>query len=351
MPSVLITGSNGFIGSHLIDYFLHKNFKVFGIDMPSSSFRNLEHYTNGKIRFDDAEKTYFCKEKIQIPNNNRELIFLECNIRNNELLEKIIRKINPKFIFHLAAQPYIKPSWEDPVGTIETNVNGTINIFESLKKHKIRSRVILACTSTEFGTTASELKRPLKEDDPLKAIHPYGISKIAAELLARQFFINFGIESINVRFFNQTGTRRTNDASSDFIRQVARIELGLMEPKIEVGNLSPYRDFLGINNTVEALWLVANKGRPGETYHICSGRKIQIKKLLEICLSFSSKKIEIIENSADKMRETDENIIIGDNSKIIKEVGFTIKEPIEKTLEEMYEYWLNQYKKTNNLMD
>jgi GDP-4-dehydro-6-deoxy-D-mannose reductase len=237
------------------------------------------------------------------------------------------------------------PSWEDPVDTIETNVIGTINVFEAIKKYNIKTRVILACSSAEYGTTTL-LNRPLKESDPLLAIHPYGISKIAAELLARQYFLNFGIEIINLRFFNQTGPRRRGDATSDFIKKVAQIELGISDPVIEVGNLEPYRDFTGIKDSLRAIWLASNQGRPGETYNICSGKKLQIRQILDIALSFTSKEIEVKENIEKKLRRTDEDVILGDNTKIRTELGWDISIPIEETLKEMFYYWLEYFKKS-----
>lgn len=347
MNKILITGSNGFIGSHLIDFCLLKGAKVYALDRPSSQFGNLTHYTKGKINFSRKEKLNFLEKNIQIPSNNENLIFLECDINNSRLVEEILVNVEPNYVFHLAAQPYINPSWEDPEYTIKTNVIGTINIFEPIKRNKLKTRVLLACTSAEFGTTA-ELNRPLKEDDPLLAIHPYGISKIAAELLSRQYSINFGIEAINVRFFNQTGIRRTNDAPSDFMRKIAQIELGLAEPIIEVGNLNPYRDFTDIKDSLKAIWLAATEGKPGETYHICSSRKLQIKNILNIALSLCSKEIQVKKNVSTKLRKFDEDVIIGDNSKIKEELGWDITIPIETTLREMYDYWIEYYKKNRS---
>lgn len=344
MDKILISGANGFLGSHLTDYCIKQGKKVYGIDLPDRPLKNLSHYTQGKLLFSSDEKIKMFDEFIQIPTSSEDFIFIEGDLNNAELLEKIIKKTNPKYIFHFGAQPLVIPSWEDPVTTIKTNVIGTINIFEAIKKHKIKTRVIVACTSAEYGTTTS-INRPLKETDPLLAIHPYGISKIATELLARQYYINFGIEAINIRFFNQTGPRKIGDACADFISKIAKIELELTEPVIEVGNLNPYRDFTGIRDSLNAIWLAATKGKPGETYNVCSGKKIQIRQILNMALSFSSKKIEVRENIPKKLRKTDEDIILGDNSKIKKELGWEISTPFEETLKDMYEYWLDLYKK------
>ena len=346
MDKILITGVNGFIGSHLVDFLLNKqNFDIYGLDLPGVLFKNLEQYINGKLP--RKERIDFFGKKIQIPTKIENLKIIECDLKNSDLLEKIIREIKPRYIFHLGAQPLIKQSWEDPVNTIETNVIGTINVFEPIKKYKINSRVVVTCTSTEFGTTA-KIDRPLKENDPLLAIHPYGISKIAAELLARQYYINFNIESIILRFFNQTGPRKSAGVAAEFTRKVAQIDLGMFEPVIEVGNLNSYRDFTGIKDTIQAIWLAATKGKPGETYHACSNIKTQIRELLDIVLSFSKKKIKVIENVSNLLRKFDEDSIIGDNSKIKNELGFEITQTIEDVLKDMYEYWINFYKNTTD---
>ena len=285
----------------------------------------------------------FLVKELKLRVNEKIFFFLECDLKNTLLIDKIILKLNPKYIFHFGAQPYIIPSWENPANTIETNVIGTINVFEPIKKYNLKTRVILACSATEFGTTTN-IGRPLKESDPLMAIHPYGISKIASELLARQYYINFKIEAVNLRFFNMIGIRRINDAASDFIRKIAQIDLGLEEPVIEVGNLKPYRDILDVKDAAKAIWLAATKGRAGETYHVCSNQKTQIRKLLDTSLSFSQKEIKVIENAPQKLRKTDEDVIIGDNAKIRSELGWNPTKEIETTLKEMFDYWIKYYK-------
>ena len=109
MNRILITGSNGFIGSHLIDLLIKKNQRIYALNRPSSSNEKLIHYTNDKIRFLDEDKIDFCGERILIPSKNKNLTFLDCDIKNAPLLEKIIMNIKPEYIFHFAAQPYIIP--------------------------------------------------------------------------------------------------------------------------------------------------------------------------------------------------------------------------------------------------
>ncbi len=348
MTKVIITGSEGFLGSHLVDFLLEKGYFIFAFKKPDSSIHNLSHYLNNYNKNTNIERICFINNKIEIPSIEKHLKILDVDINNSELVNDLIFEIKPDLIYHFAAQPYVIPSWNDPITTIQTNIIGTINIFEPLKKHNIKCRVIVAGSSAVYGTTTDKIKRSLRELDPLEAIHPYGISKLATELLARQYYLNFNIDIINLRFFNQTGPRKTDDACSDFIQKIAQIELGLISPIVEVGNLETYRDIMGIKDSIQAIWLCTEKGRSGETYNVCSNRKIYIREVLDICLSFSSKKIQIIENKPEKLRKTDEEIILGDNTKIVSELQFKIQQSIREFLKESFDYWLNYYKSKEN---
>ena len=343
MMKILITGADGFIGSHLTDSCINKGYEVYALIRPNNVIKNLTHYLNGKAKFSEDEKLNIFDESIQIPTTNKKLFIFECDIKNNLLLEKIISDLKPNLIFHLAAQSKVIPSWKDPIDTIRTNVIGTINIFEPIKKLNLHTKVIIACSSAEYGTTTN-IKRPLRENDPLLAIHPYGISKIGSELLARQYFINFGIETIILRLFIQTGPRKTGDASSDFATKIAKIELGLSEPVIEVGNLETFRDITGITDTLQGIWLATTKGKLGEIYNICSSRKIKTRDVLKMILNLTSKKIRVIENTPVKLRKTDENVILGDNTKIKNDLGFEITQSVEDLMKEMFDYWITYYK-------
>src|ERR1700731_1521731 len=102
---------------------------------------------------------------------------------------------------------------------------------------------------------------PVTEEQPLRPLHPYGISKVCLDLLAREFFLDYRIPTVNVRLFNTTGPGKTNDAPSDFVRQLTRIKKGLQAPVIEVGNLTPRRAFLNVNDAVCGFYLAALKGK------------------------------------------------------------------------------------------
>jgi len=324
-PIVWITGADGFIGSHLVDFLLQKGFKIIASIEPNQCLKNLKHYVK--------------ENKIINPN----LQIIECDIKDKIKIDEIVSQFRPDVIFHLAAQSMVKRSWENPALTIEINMIGEINIFESLRKHTLNSKVIVACSSAEYGYQLKE-ELPLKETNHLRPLHPYGISKVGQELLAKQYWINFKIPTIILRLFNQTGPRKDNDACSEFTQKIAKIELGLLPPIINVGNLETYRDIVAIKDTIQAFWLAYEKGKPGEVYNVCSGRAFKMRDILNYIISLSSKDIKIVENDHNLLRIIDEPIIIGDNSKIKNELGFKITQDLYDCLKDMFNYWLEFFK-------
>ena len=321
MKTALVTGAGGFIGSHCVDFLLEKGWKVFATVRPNKKTRNLNHLLDGSN-----------------PNFN----FRELDIRDAAWVESIVKEVRPDGVFHFAAQSLVQPSWEDPADTITTNMNGTINLFEAIKKYEIKARVVIACSSAAYGTSFPE-ELPLKETNPIRALHPYGISKIGQELLGRQYFINFGIESILLRLFNQTGPRKVFDASSDFAKRLGMIECERSEPVLNVGNLDTSRDITGIKDTLAALWVAFEKGEPGETYNLCSNKATKIRDVLDYLLSLCSKEVKVIENTPDKLRISDEVIILGDNTKL-KALGFKPSQEINDVLKNMFDDWVEYFK-------
>jgi GDP-4-dehydro-6-deoxy-D-mannose reductase len=134
---------------------------------------------------------------------------------------------------------------------------------------------------------------PVKEEQPLKPLHPYGISKVCLDLIARQYFMDYGIPAVNVRLFNTTGPGKTDDAPSDFVRRIIRIKKGLQSPILEVGNLTPRRAFLDVHDTVRGFYLAAMKGKRGEVYNLCASDTHQIGDLLRTAIRLSGVKAEI----------------------------------------------------------
>ena len=152
---------------------------------------------------------------------------------------------------------------------IRIEYHGVAVSFEAARQMQKPPVVVSACSSAEYGHVPQSAI-PVKEDQPLHPLHPYGISKVCLDLLAREYFLDYRVPAVNLRLFNTTGPGKTADAPSDFVRQLAEIKLGKRSPVIEVGNLKPRRAFLDVRDTVRAFYLAALKGKPGEAYNVCA---------------------------------------------------------------------------------
>jgi GDP-4-dehydro-6-deoxy-D-mannose reductase len=306
----MVTGAEGFIGSHLVMFLQAKGWKVLG--------------------------TYCLQVSESFP-KVRNSQFNRCDLRNGDQVAHLLSEYKPTHIFHLAAQSLPTLSWEDPVGTFESNIMGSLNLFEAVRQMKRRPVVVAACSSAEYGhVPASAI--PVTEEQPLLPLHPYGISKVCLDLMAREYFLDYKIPTVNLRLFNTTGPGKTNDAPSDFVRQLVRIKKGQQPPIIEVGNLKPRRAFLDVRDTVRGFYLAAIKGKYGEAYNLCATNTCEIGALLNTAIRLSGVQVEI-KSVSRLMRPSDEKIIFGSTRKFERQTGWKPLRTIEETLTSMLEYW------------
>jgi GDP-4-dehydro-6-deoxy-D-mannose reductase len=265
------------------------------------------------------------------------LRFAQCDLRNGQRVTQVLTQYQPTHIFHFAAQSLPTLSWANPVETFESNVMGSLYLFEAVRHLKRRPVVVSACSSAEYGNVPASAI-PVTEEQPLRPLHPYGISKVCLDLLGREYFLDYNVPAVNVRLFNTTGPGKTNDAPSDFVRQLVRIKKGQQQPLIEVGNLKPRRAFLDVNDTVRGFYLAALKGMPGESYNLCAAETHEIGDLLRTAIRLSGVKAEI-KPVRRLMRPSDERIIFGSTRKFRKDTGWKPMNTIEQTLESMLRYW------------
>lgn len=308
---ILITGGTGFIGSHLADFLVSKRFKDVYV----------ESFSRGK-----SENVEHLGKKVKS---------IGFDIRNEKGVRSAIANVKPNLIFHLAAQSYVTRSWKRPEETFETNVLGTFNLFNSVIKEGINPVIISACSSAEYGITErSEI--PINEDKKFRPISPYAVSKIAQDMLSFQYHKSHGLKIIRVRLFNTIGPRKKWDVCFDFAKGIAEVERGLSDC-LKVGNLEVTRDFTDVRDVVKALWLLCERGEPGEVYNICSGKGIKVKDLLKMLVKMAKTDIRV-EKDKDKFRMIDEPLYIGDNKKICS-LGWKPEIPIKKTLTDTLNYW------------
>lgn len=310
----LITGITGFVGSHLAELLLSKGFEVYGIKRWRSKTENIQHIMD-------------------------KLHLKEADMRDGHSLYNVIEDVKPELIFHLAAQSFVPTSWQAPADTMETNAVGTLNLLEAVRKVGIDPAIQIAGSSEEYGLVYPD-EVPIKETNPLRPLSPYGISKVATDMLGFQYHRSYGMKIVVTRSFNHTGPRRGEVfVTSNFAKQIVEIEKGKRDPVIRVGNLDAKRDFSDVRDVVRAYKLSVEKGEFGDRYNISSGKTWVINDVLDLLLTKSKVKDIKIEKDPTRMRPSDVEILHGDCTKIMKQTGWKPEIPFEKTMSDLLDYW------------
>lgn len=324
---VLITGITGFVGSHLAEYILehHPEVEVIGFARWRSPEDNIRHIAD-KITLELGD------------------------LIDETSIEAVLAKYRPDFIFHLAAQSYVAFSFIAPVTTLQTNIIGTCNLLEAIKRLKLSSDydpIVHICSSSEVYGQVREDELPITEANPLRPASPYAVSKLGEDMLAFQYWLSWGIKTIRTRMFTHTGPRRGDVfVLSNFAKQIAAIEAGKQEPIVKVGNLESMRTFMDVRDAVKAYWVLVHKCRPGEVYNIGGKETMSIKEMLDLLLSFSPMKDDIkVEAEAERFRPSDVTLQIPLSEKFTKETGWEPVVPFSETVEETLQYWRDYFAK------
>jgi GDP-4-dehydro-6-deoxy-D-mannose reductase len=310
---VFVTGIEGFVGRHLADHLLSAGYEVSGTVWEESQVGPLQE------RFDL-------------------LRLFQADIRNRDVMSKVLKETGPDAIIHLAAQSSGFFSYQNPRLTFEVNVLGTVNILETVNKLTPDARVILVCSSDVYGKVDKEML-PLKESTPFCPINPYSASKAAQDLLGVQYYYSHGLNIVRTRSFPHTGPGQSAVfALSNFARQIAAIESQDDPKPMGVGNLDVVRDYLDVQDVVRAYEILINKGYAGDVYNIASGTGYRLGDLLDTMLTLSIKNIEV-DRDPDLFRPSDIPILIGDSTKFRELTGWEPTVPIKDTLRRLLDYW------------
>jgi GDP-4-dehydro-6-deoxy-D-mannose reductase len=246
-------------------------------------------------------------------------------------------------VYHLAAQSYPSASWDAPVTTLRTNVEGTINILEAVRAHAPAARVHIAGSSAEYGPVAPG-EVPIAEARALRPASPYGVSKVTQELLGLQYHDSYGLQVVVTRSFNHVGPRQGDRCSiQTFCQQMAQIEAGRQPPTLLVGNLEARRDFTHVADVARALWLLLDRGAPGTVYNLCSGSATRIGDIVELVRERGRVPVEVRVEPA-RLRPSDEPILMGDNTRLRQATGWVPRIGIEQIVDELLAYWREQAK-------
>ncbi|TDK66527.1 GDP-mannose 4,6-dehydratase [Sapientia aquatica] len=309
--NILILGATGFVGSYLMERAIAQGHNVLGTQYnPTIDSRDYAAFQDKLVR---------------------------CDIRYREQVDAVIKQNRPDIIYLLAAQSFPALSWSVPIETLDTNVLGTANVYESIRASGIDPVVVVACSSAEYGEVAAE-DIPVKESHPLRPLHPYGVSKVATELLALQYWTNANIRSVCARIFNTTGPRKTGDVCADFTNRVVRIEAGQIPPVLRVGNLHTHRAITDVRDLIRALELLAQHGVPGEVYNISGAKTYQMQELVDLVIA-GSRVPFTVEVDSTLLRPSDEKVIFGDSSRLISATGWQQSVPLNDTVADMLAYW------------
>jgi GDP-4-dehydro-6-deoxy-D-mannose reductase len=307
---VMITGAAGFIGGFLAKHCIDAASQVLGIDI---------------VEPQDGRAT-----------GEFEL----CDVRDSARLSDLISKFRPQRIFHLAAQSQPVVSLKQPLETIDTNVAGTVSLFESLRSTGVKPMVVVACSSAEYGPVV-ERDLPVQEVHVLNPLHPYGVSKVAQDLLAAQYFANYAIPAIRIRIFKTTGPGKLDEVCSDLTKRAVEIEIGIRPPSLPVGNLTNRRSIVDVRDLVRGLWSSADQCKVGEVYNLGGDDVYSIQEVIEAIRSQVTHRFEV-EQRPELMRSCDEPFTAGDNAKFRSCCTWEPQIRLATTLRDMLEWWRNQ---------
>ena len=310
---VLITGITGMIGSHFADATRARGWETYGLARNSALSRMAALQDERIIRSDVLDK---------------------------DALRDTIREIKPDIAIHMAGQAFNGISWNIENYTHLANGCGTLNFLQACRKYCPKAKILLACSSAEYGDV-TEADCPLKEERLLRPITPYGVSKVMTETLGYQYYANYKMEILLPRLFIHVGTGHPpSTAIQNFARQLALIAKGKLEPVIHVGNLSTARDFIDVRDGVAGMMMMLDKELYGKPVNICTGKAHRISDILSILMEICGLKIDIVEDWS-LLRPSDEPLLLGDNSKL-KSLGWKQKYSIRETLEAVYQDWLER---------
>lgn len=310
LPGALITGCNGFVGKWLSRYLQTAGYEVFGIG-------NSDHSLVADIKYNKID------------------------ILETAALTAILGDIQPELIFHLAGVSYLPDADKSPCRSIDINVMGSLSLFESIRSACPASKTLFVGSSKEYSsnvnaTTITENIHPVPENF-------YGITKYCAEMIGQQYVRQFGLNIFFTRSFNHTGPGQAPlFVCSDWAKQVVQIELGEKEPVLLTGNLESTIDFTDVRDVVDGYYRILKSGKAGEVYNVCSGTGYTLEWILNYLISKSSKNITIHNESVKNRNHATNRYLTGDNSKLKKHTGWNCTIPMVNTLDDLYNYWMEQ---------
>jgi len=310
----LITGITGSGGSYLYEKILEKdkNIIIYGTYRSEKKLRELK------------------KRK-----DSKRLKFIKLNLKDKTKIKRLLLKIKPDLIFNLAFIADVRKSFDLPEKIMTNNYLLTVNLLESLRVLNLKSLLII-CSSSEVYGDVKKNETPIKENQPMRPVSPYAVSKAFQDLISQVYIESYGLNIIITRMFSYTNSRRENLFMSAFAKQLVLIEKGNKQI-LHHGNLNSIRCFQDIDDAMNAYWMTALYGKIGETYNIGGNQIISVKQYLKQLIKLSTKKIKT-KLDPPRLRPQDVTYQIPDVSKFKKDVNWqpkiTFKESVKNLLYE-----------------
>jgi GDP-4-dehydro-6-deoxy-D-mannose reductase len=306
MPTdILVTGAAGFAGSHLVDLLSGSGATLVAWHRPGGS----PPRESAGVRWDAVD------------------------LLDQAQVQAAIDRARPAAVYHCAGAAHVARAWDSTASTFATNVRGTHHVLRALERSGVEARVFVPSSALVYASA----EQALDEDDPLLPSNPYGLSKLAQEMLGVRS--NGALRVTIARPFNHIGPRQDpHFAASGFARRIADIEAGRWEPVISVGNLDARRDLMDVRDTVRAYQIIMERGKPGRPYNVCSGNAISIRDLLERLIARARVPVAVKVDPA-RYRPNDTPLLLGDPSRMRDELGWSAQIPMERTLDDLIEYW------------
>jgi GDP-4-dehydro-6-deoxy-D-mannose reductase len=301
----LVTGATGFAGGHLLEQLLEGEASV------------------------DA----WCRPGGQPPSSrDPRITWHAVDLLDRQAVRASIAELAPRAIYHCGGIADVGSSWVRPERALRVNAIGTHYLLEAVREATIDCPVLVTGSSLVYRPSP----RPITEDAPIGPSNPYGLSKLAQEMVALR---DPRARTLVVRAFNHAGPRQSAEyVTSSFARQIAEIEAGLRAPTLRVGNLDARRDITDVRDTVRAYRMIVDRGRPARPYNVCSGRAYRIGSLLDILVASAGVSVQV-ETDPARLRPSDIPLVLGDRSRVENEIGWEPSLPIERTLADLLTYW------------
>ena len=305
---ILITGSEGFAGSQLVDHCLAQGDEVWGTCLPGARASNLAH----------------CLDQI---------VLRVGDLCQPNFVRDILREAHFDIIFHLAAISHIHDTIKEPARAYEVNLLGGIHMLEAVRTQSPKTRVMLTSSAEVYGLVKPEFL-PIVENQPFAPHNIFAAGKAALELASHPLIETYGLHVVIARPFNHTGPRqRPAFVCSTLAEQIVKIENGA-EPVILVGDLSPKRDFSDVRDIVRGYRLIGLHGATGEAFNISSGNSVSVEFILNTLLEMGRVKVEI-RLDPNRTRMTQVMDVRGSFEKIKAATGWAPEIPLEKSLRDL----------------